>query len=81
MNILTQIIQILVGGLSEMATGLGKGLNDLVTNLFIQTATEGGSQTLTVFGTVVVVFAGVGLAIGLSRWVVNFITSLGSRNR
>ena len=79
MNILTQIIQILVGGLSEMATGLGSGLNALVTNLFVQTATD-GAQTLTVFGTVVVVFAGVGLAIGLSRWVVNFITSLGSRN-
>lgn len=79
MNILTQIIQILVGGLSEMATGLGKGLNDLVTNLFIQTATD-GAQSLTVFGTVTIVFAGVGLAIGLSRWVVNFITSLGSRN-
>ena len=79
MQILTQIIQILVGGLSEMATGLGKGLNDLVTNLFIQTGAE-GAQTLTVFGTVTIVFAGVGLAIGLSRWVVNFITSLGSRN-
>lgn len=79
MNILTQIIQILVGGLSEMATGLGQGLNDFVSNLFVQTSTE-GVQTLTVFGTVVIVFAGVGLAIGLSRWVVNFITSLGSRN-
>ena len=79
MNILTQIIQILVGGLSEMATGLGKGLNDLVTNLFVQTATD-GAQSLTIFGTVTVIFAGVGLAIGLSRWVVNFITSLGSRN-
>lgn len=80
MNLLTQIIQILVGGLSEMATGLGKGLNDLVTNLFVKVGTE-GSQTLTTFGTVVIVFAGVGLAIGLSRWVVNFITSFGSRNR
>ena len=64
-----------------MATGLGKGLNDFVSNLFVQKAAEGGSQTLTVFGTVVIVFAGVGLAIGLSRWVVNFITSLGSRNK
>ena len=79
MNILTQIIQILVGGLSEMATGLGQGLNDFVSNLFVQTSAE-GVQTLTVFGTVTIVFAGVGLAIGLSRWVVNFITSLGSRN-
>lgn len=78
MAILTQIIQILVGGLSEMATGLGKGLNDLVTSLFV--SGTGEAQTLTVFGTVTIVFAGVGLAIGLSRWVVNFITSLGSRN-
>lgn len=79
MNILTQIIQILVGGLSQMASGLGEGLNQLVSNLFVQ-AGEGGTQTLTTFGTVTIVFAGVGLAIGLSRWVVNFITSLGSRN-
>lgn len=78
MNILTQIIQILVGGLSEMATGLGSGLNAFVTNLFI--SGTGETQTLSTFGTVTIVFAGVGLAIGLSRWVVNFITSLGSRN-
>ena len=37
--------------------------------------------SLSTFGVLVVVFAGISLAIGLSRWVVNFVASLGARNR
>lgn len=82
MEILTQIIQLLVGGLTEMAKGIGSGLNALVLDLFIHTVGTGetATQELSTFGVITIVFAGVGLAIGLSRWVVNFITSLGSRN-
>ena len=79
MAILTEIIKILTGGLVQMACGLGEGLNSLVTNIFVNG--EGDSQKLSVFGTVVVVFAGVSLSISLSRWVVNFVASLGARNR
>lgn len=75
MNILTQIIEILVGGIAGVAEGIGGGLSTLASSIFLA---EG---TLSTFGTLVVVFAGIGLAIGLSRWVLNFVTSLGARNR
>lgn len=75
--ILKQIIEILVGGITGIASGIGSGLTTLAQSIFI--GTEPG--TLTVFGGLVVVFAGISLAIGLCRWVVNWITSLGSRNR
>lgn len=62
-----------------VAESLGGGLSKLVTSLFL-TGT-GETQTLSVFGQVVIIFAGISLALGLARWVVNFITSLGARNR
>lgn len=79
MNILTQIIQILVGGITGIAEGIGSGLSTLATQIFLDGTGE--TQTLSVFGTLIVVFAGISLAIGLSRWVLNFVTSLGARNR
>lgn len=76
-EILKQIIEILVGGITGIASGIGSGLTTLAQSIFL------GSDpgTLTVFGGLVVVFAGISLAIGLCRWVVDWITSLGSRNR
>lgn len=73
---LTQIVTLLVGGLKAMATGLGEGIISFVESLFIS-----GEGVLTTFGSLIVIFAGISLAIGLSRWVLNFCTSLGARNR
>lgn len=73
-NILQEIITILVSGITGIATGLGNGVSNLVSSIFI---TEGN---LSVFGGVIVVFAGLGLAVGLSRWVMNFLTSLGKKD-
>ena len=78
--LLTEIISILVGGITGVATGIGEGLSTLAKCIFIS-STEGGAMTLSVFGGLIVIFAGISLAIGLSRWVVNFVTSLGARNR
>lgn len=75
--ILKQIIEILVAGITGIASGVGSGLTTLAQSIFI--GSEPG--TLTVFGGLVVVFAGISLAIGLCRWVVDWITSLGTRNR
>ncbi len=75
--ILQEIIEILVAGISGIATGVGQGLTTLAQSLFL--GVEPG--TLSVFGGLVVVFAGISLAIGLCRWVVDWITSLGARNR
>lgn len=75
MEILTQIITILVGGITGIAEGIGSGLSTLASSIFL-----GAQGTLSVFGTLVIVFAGISLAMGLCRWVLNFITSLGAKN-
>lgn len=81
--LMSDIIKILVGAIKEFATGIGEGLSSLVQSIFLVTSGTGetATTTLSVFGIVILIFAGVSLAVGLSRWVVNFITSLGSRNR
>lgn len=79
MEILSEIIQILVGGITGVAEGIGSGLSTLAQSIFL--STTGDTTTLSVFGTLIVVFAGISLAIGLSRWVVNFVASLGNRNQ
>ena len=73
-ELLTQIIQILVSGIQGIATGVGGGLQTLATSIFI--SPEGNALSL--FGGLVVVFAGIALAIGLCRWFMNFVTSLGN---
>lgn len=77
-GLLTEIINLLVGGITSLASGIGTGLQQLVTSIFL-TGT-GENQTLSTFGGIVIIFAGVALAIGLCRWVMSFITSLGSFN-
>lgn len=78
-GIVTAIVEILVSGITGVASGIGSGLSTLATSIFL--TGEGSSQTISTFGTLIVAFAGIALAIGLCRWVVNFVTSLGQRNR
>lgn len=76
--LLQQIIEILVAGITGIAEGVGSGLTTLAKSIFV--TVSGETTTLSIFGGLVVVFAGISLAIGLCRWVVDWITSLGSRN-
>ncbi len=77
--LLSNIIEILVGGITGIATGIGSGLQELVKGIFVSgSGTTENPYTLTVFGGLIVVFAGIALAVGLSRWVMNFVTSLGN---
>lgn len=78
-NILTEIISLLTGGITGVASGIGQGLSTLAKDVF--TVTTEGTTTLSAFGALVIIFAGISLAMGLCRWVVNFVTSLGQRNR
>lgn len=82
-SILTEIITLLVGGITGMAKGIGEGLAQIANSIFLQTTGEGATAvtTLSTFGTMIVVFAGVSLAIGLVRWGLGFFTSFGQRNR
>lgn len=76
-NLIQEIISILVAGISGLATGIGQGVQEMATALFIDTT--GDATALSVFGGIVVVFAGVSLAVGLTLKVFNYITSLGNR--
>lgn len=78
MTILSEIISILVGGITGIAEGVGTGLSELASAIFLVEGAEG--QTLSVMGTLIVVFAGIGLAIGLCKLVFHWLTSLGARN-
>ena len=75
--ILTEICSLLVGGITSIAQGIGTGLNSLVTDLFV--VTNGDTTSLSVFGSVVAIFGGIALAIGLSKFVTKWIASLGAR--
>lgn len=75
MAILTQIIEILVGGITGIAEGIGAGLSTLAQAIFL--TGDGDAQTLSTFGILIVVFAGISLAIGLSRLVVRWLSTLG----
>lgn len=78
-EILNSIIEILVGGLTSMGQAIGGALSSMAQSIFLQGT--GDAQTLSTFGVLIIVFAGVSLAFGLTRWVVNFCTSFSSRNR
>lgn len=76
--ILTEIIGLLSGGITGIAAGIGSGLSELVSSIFLKVSATGTIEGMSVFGGLIIVFAGVALAIGLSRWVVNWVTSLGN---
>lgn len=78
-QLLNQIVELLVGGITGMATGLGKGINQYVTDLFIVTA-EGGGMSLSSFGGMVAIFGGIALAVGITRRIFNWLISLGGRH-
>lgn len=77
-SVLQEIIDILVGGLTSMASGIGGGLNSMARALFLDTT--GSTTTLSAFGGIVAIFAGISLAVGLTTLVTKWIMSLGARN-
>lgn len=76
--ILSEIISILTGALTSMATNIGAGVSNFVQNIFF-TGT-GETQELSIFAIVTLVFAGVALAIGLGRLILHWLASLGGSN-
>ncbi len=76
---MTEIISILVSGISGIAGGIGSGLTELVQQIFLTGAgTDGDPYKLSIFGGVICIFAGISLAVGLSRMVVQWVQSLGN---
>ncbi len=79
-GLMTEIISLLFGGLTASATAIGGGLSAYVTAIFATATVSGDTTTyaLTTFGGLIIIFAGISLAIGLSRWVLNWVTSFGN---
>ena len=77
--VLQELIGLLVGGITGIASGIGTGLSALVKDLFLEgSGTEADPYALSIFGGVIGIFGGIALAIGLSRLVFNWIISLGA---
>lgn len=73
--VLQEIISLLVGGLSQMATGIGSGFSAFMSSIFLDTS--GTGTQLSVTGGVIVIFAAIALSIGLGRLVANYLFGLG----
>lgn len=76
--VMQEIISLLGSGITSIATSVGTGLSTLVKNIFLDSSGE--TTKLSEFGGLIIIFAGVSLAIGLCRWVTNWVTSLGGSN-
>ena len=77
-TILTEFIQLLVGGISELAKGIGSGVNGFVKDLFLVTGENGSITGLSTFGGVVAIFGGIALAVGITTLIFNWIRSIGN---
>ncbi len=77
-SVVNEIVSILTSGLTSMASGIGNGLKELTSSVFLDVSAD--TTKLSTFGSVVCIFAGVSLAIGLCTLIVKWIMSLGARN-
>lgn len=77
-NVLKEFVALLVDGITELGSGIGSGVNQFVEDLFLKMGEGGAVEGLSVFGGVAAVFGGVGLAVGLTTLIFNWIRSLGN---
>ena len=79
--IVTEIVSILVSGITGLASGIGQGLNEMVTDAFLTGAgTQADPYKLSAFGGVICAFGAIALAVGLTTLVTKWVMSLGARN-
>lgn len=77
LEVLQEFVSILVGGITQLATGIASGVSTMAQELFLET-TEGAVSGLSVFGGIVAIFAGLALAVGITTRVFTWVTSLGN---
>ncbi len=70
---MTAILELLFGGFTETAKQMGLGLSQFVQGIFLDTT----AGTLTAFGTLAVIFAGIALALSLCKFILVWVTSFG----
>lgn len=78
--VLNEIVELMTNGIISIGSAIGDGLSAIAHSVFL-TEGAGDATQLSTFGALIVIFAGISLALGLARWVLNFCTSLGARNR
>ena len=76
-TVLSEFVQILVGGITQMATGIASGVTAMAKALFLEES-QGQVTGLSVFGGIVAIFAGLALAISITTRVYTWVTSLGN---
>lgn len=77
-EILSDFIQLLVGGIKDLATGIGSGVNAFVKDLFLEVDAQGAITGLSTFGGVIAIFGGIALAVGITTLIFNWIRSIGN---
>lgn len=77
-NALKELVDLLVGGVTDLGGGIGAGANEFLTDLFLRTSESGAIEGLSAFGATVGIFGGVSLAIGLTTLVFSWVRSLGN---
>lgn len=70
---MTKILELLFGGFTETAKQMGLGLSQFVQGIFLDTT----AGTLTTFGMLAVIFAGIALALSLCKFILVWVTSFG----
>lgn len=75
-DIVTQIVQILVAGITQLGQGIGTGISSFVEALAF-TGT-GESRQMSVYFVMVCVFGGIALAVGLTTKIFNWLSNLGN---
>lgn len=78
LEILTQFVELLVGGITSLAQGIGSGVNGFVQDLFLTVGENGTVTGLSTFGGVVAIFGGISLAVGITTLIFNWIRSIGN---
>lgn len=79
--VLTEFIGILTSGITSLANGVATGIAAMAKALFlVENTGTGGAVTysLSVFGGIVGIFAGLSLAISITTRVYIWVTSLGN---
>lgn len=76
-GVTNDFVNLLTGGISGLASGIGSGANGFVRDLFLAVGEDGSITGLSTFGGVVAVFGGVALAVGLTTLIFNWIRNRG----
>lgn len=69
-------------GIQAVGQAIGTGLSSMAESMFLEATTVEGVTTysLSVFGGILAIFAGISLAVGLCYLVYNWISSLGAKH-